>query len=151
MSQQEAYRTGVQSVYHEKQLIIIFQFVNSNKNNFIYLLLTRGRKNKWILIGIVYWASSSRLRLAVHHVVRDIKLYAQEKLFVLMTFSRFIGLCRVSVMWYMELLDKKLTGTGPEISVHLGVTLSFLFSFFIVTFFLTENRGAACFTGNYST
>ena len=27
----------------------------------MYLLLTRGSKNKWILIGIVYWASSSRL------------------------------------------------------------------------------------------
>ena len=29
------------------------------------LLLIRGSKNKWILIGIVYWASSSRLRLFV--------------------------------------------------------------------------------------
>ena len=71
---------------------------NSNKNNLTYLLLTRGKKTKWILIGIVYWASSSRLSSFVHHVVRDVKLDAQEKLFVLTTFSRFIGLCRVSVM-----------------------------------------------------
>ena len=47
---------------------------------------------------------------------------------------------------------KKLTGTGPEISVHPGVTLSFFFfSFFFVTFLLIENREAACFTGDYST
>ena len=59
----------------------------------------------------------------VHHVVRYVKLDAQEKLFVLTTFIRFIGLCRVSVMQYMELLDKKLTGPGPGISVHPGVTL----------------------------
>ena len=71
------------------------------------------RKNKWILIGIVYWASSSRLSMFVHHVVRDLKLDAQEKLFVLTTFSTFIGLCTVSVMLYIELLDKKLTGPGP--------------------------------------
>ena len=76
-----------------------------------------------ILIGIVYWASFSRLRSFVHHVVRDVKLDAQEKLFVLTTFSRFIGLCRVSLMLYMEFLHKKLTGPGPEISVHPCVTL----------------------------
>ena len=75
-----------------------FLIRNSNKNNLTYLLLTRGKKTKWILIGIVYWASSSRLSSFVHHVVRDVKLDAQEKLFVLTTFSRFIGLCRVSVM-----------------------------------------------------
>ena len=44
----------------------------------------------------------------------------------------------------MELLDKKLTGPGSEISVHPGVTF-FLFLFF-VTFFLTENLEAKCFT-----
>ena len=98
----------------------------------------------------VYWASSSRLSSFVHHVVRDVKFDAQEKLFVLTTFSRFIGLCRVSVMQYMELLDKKLTGPGPEISVHPDVTLILHF-FFFVTFFLTENREAACFTGDCST
>ena len=74
------------------------------------MLLTRRRKNKWILIGIVYWASSSRLSLFVHNVVRYVKLGAQEKLFVLTAFGRFIGLCRVSVMYYIELLDRKLTG-----------------------------------------
>ena len=74
------------------------------------MLLTRGRKNKWILIGIVYWASSSRLSSFVHNVVRYVKLGAQEKLFVLTAFGRFIGLCRVSVMYYIELLDRKLTG-----------------------------------------
>ena len=54
----------------------------------------------------------------------------------------------------MELLDKKLTGPGPEISVHAGVTLFdffLLFLLFFVTFFLTENREVACFTGDYST
>ena len=86
------------------------------------------------------------------------KIDAQEKLFVLTTFSRFIGLCRVCVMQYMELSDKKLTKPRPsKISVHSGVTL---FMFFVcvrvcvciymcVTFFLTENREAACFTGDY--
>ena len=49
----------------------------------------------------------------------------------------------------MERLDKKLTGPGPDISVHPGITL-FLLLFF-VTFFQTENREAACFTGDYST
>ena len=39
----------------------------------------------------------------------------------------------------MELLDKKLTGPGPEISVHPGVTFFLFFSFsFFVTYFLTE-------------
>ena len=54
----------------------------------------------------------------------------------------------------MELLDKKLTGPEPEISVHPGVTLflSYLFIYlFFVTFFLTEIRQAACSTGGYST
>ena len=75
-----------------------FLIRNSDENNLIYLLLTRGRKSKWILVGIVYWASSSRLSSFVHHVVRDVKLDVQEILFLLTTFSRFIGLCRVSVM-----------------------------------------------------
>ena len=57
------------------------------------------------------------------YIVRDVKLNAQEKLLAVTRFSRFIGLCRVSVMYYMELLDKKLTGPGPEISVYPGVTL----------------------------
>ena len=50
------------------------------------------------LIGIVYSASSSCLSSFVHHVVRDVKLDAQEKLSVLTTFNRFIGLRRVSLM-----------------------------------------------------
>ena len=74
------------------------KFVNSHENNLIYIFLTRGRKNKWVLTGIVYWASSSHLNSFVHHVVRDVKWDVQEKLFVLTTLSRFIGLCRVSVM-----------------------------------------------------
>ena len=49
-------------------------------------------------------------QLVLHHVVGDTKLDAQEKLSVLTTFSGFTGLCRVSIMWYMELLDKTLTG-----------------------------------------
>ena len=72
--------------------------MNSSENNFIYLLVIKRRKNKWILIGIVYWASFSRLRSFVHHVVGDAKLDAQEKLFVLTTFSGFIGFYRVSIM-----------------------------------------------------
>ena len=67
----------------------------------------------------------------VHHVVVDVKLGPQEKLFVLTIFSGFIGLCRVSIMQYMELLDKKLAGPGPEMSVHPGVTLILFFSFFL--------------------
>ena len=66
----------------------------------------------------------------------------------------------------MELLDKKLTGPGPEISVHPGVTFIVFFFFilfylffylflclfiFFVTFFLTENREATCFTEEHST
>ena len=69
----------------------------------------------------------------------------------------------------MEFLDKKLTGPGPEISVHPGVTFIVFFFFillffffiyfsvclfiyfFFVTFFLTENREATCFTEEHST
>ena len=107
-----------------------FLIRNSNENNLIYLLLTRWRKNKWILIGIVYWASSGRLSSFVHHVVVNVKLDPPEKLFLLTIFSGFIGLCRVSIMQYMELLDKKLTGPGPEMSVHLGFLFFFLWHFF---------------------
>ena len=100
-------------------------------------------------------ASCSRLRSLVQHVVVDVKLGPQEKLFVPAIFSGFIGLRRVSIMQYIELQDKKLTGSGPDISVHPGVSFfSFLFLpvlFFCVTFFLTENREAACFTGEHST
>ena len=42
--------------------------------------------------------AASRLSSFVHHVVRYIKLDAQEKLFALTTFSMFIGLCRVIEM-----------------------------------------------------
>ena len=70
--------------------------------------------------------SCSRLRSFVHLVVGDAELDAQEKLFVLTTFSGVIGLCRVSIMQYMELLEKKLT----------------------VTFFLTENREAKALSYN---
>ena len=34
----------------------------------------------------------------VHHVVGDVNIDAQEKLFVLTTFSGFVGLCRVGIM-----------------------------------------------------
>ena len=43
-------------------------------------------------------ASCSRLRSFVHHVVVDVKLGPQEKLFVPTIFSGFIELCRVSMM-----------------------------------------------------
>ena len=77
--------------------ICYFLIRNSNENNLIYLLLTREQKQMdfdWI----VYWASSNRLSSFVHHVVVDVKLGPQEKLFVLTIFSGFIGLCRVSIM-----------------------------------------------------
>ena len=81
------------------------------------------------VLELIIRASCSRLRLFVDHVVGDMKLDAQEKLSVLTTFSGFIGLCRVSIMYYMELLDKKLA--EPEISIHLGTTLFLLFVFFL--------------------
>ena len=71
-------------------------------------------------------SSCSLLRSFVHLIVGDVKLDAQEKRFVLTTFSRFIGLCRVSLICIV-LIYKKLTEPGPETSVHPGVTLSFLF------------------------
>ena len=46
--------------------------MNSNKNNLLYLLLARGRKNKWIWLlikWIFYWASSSPASSFVHHAV----------------------------------------------------------------------------------
>ena len=70
----------------------------ASKNNLIYLVLARVRRNKRILIGIVYLASSNRLSSFVHHVVGDVKSDAQEKLFVLTKFSGFIGLCRFSII-----------------------------------------------------
>ena len=39
----------------------------------------------------------------------------------------------------MEILDKKLAGRGPEISVYPGVTL-FFFSFFFSAFFLSLHK-----------
>ena len=84
--------------------------------------MTRGQKNKWIFVGIVYWTSSGRLSSFVHHVVRDVV---------------------------------ESESPGPKISVHPGVTLflpfCFFFFLFFVTFFLTENPEASCFTGDYST
>ena len=38
------------------------------------------------------------LRSFVHHAVRDVQLDAQEKLFVPMTLSEFIALCRIMEM-----------------------------------------------------
>ena len=123
------------SIYHESSEHIIFLFVNSNENNLIYLLLADGKEEQMNFVSELFTrASCSHLRSFVHHVVRDVKLNAQEKLFVLATFNSFIGLCRVSLIEYMELLDKKLTGPGPDISVHLGATLSFSFFYFIIFF-----------------
>ena len=89
--------------------------------------MTNGKEKKMdFVLELFIRESCSRLRSFIHHVVRDVKLDAQEKQFVLMTFNRFIGLCRVSLV-RMVLMDKKLTQPGPEMSVHPGVTLSFLF------------------------
>ena len=76
---------------------------------------------------IVYSGKLQPSQVFGHHVVGDVKLDAQEKLFGLTTFNRFIGLSRGSIMLYMKLMDKKVTG------------------------FLTESREAACFTGEFST
>ena len=90
-------------------------------------------------LSFFIWAYSSRLTAFVYYVVVDVKLGAQEKLFVLLTFSSCTGLCRIRILWYMQFLDKKRARSGPEISVHPGVTLSFFFSFFVI-FLLTEIR-----------
>ena len=58
------------------------------KKNYLFTLDKRDKK--LIFIGIVYWASSSRLSSFVHLVVGDAKLDAQEKLFVLMTLRLLI-------------------------------------------------------------
>ena len=84
----------------------------------------------------------------VQDVVGDVKFDAQK-----MKLSGFIGSCRINILQYisgMELLDKKLAGPGPEISVHPGVTMVV---FFCVcgTYFLTEDSEATCFTGDWST
>ena len=82
------------------------------------------------MLELFIQASCTRLRSFVHHLVSDVKLDAQEKRFVLTTFSRFIGLCRV-ILVCMVFMDKKLTEPGPETSVHPSVTLSFLFFLFL--------------------
>ena len=43
------------------------------------------------VLELLIRASCSRLRSFAHHVIGDVKLGAQEKLFVLTTLSRFIG------------------------------------------------------------
>ena len=109
---------------------IIFQFVNSNENNLIYLFVTSGRKNKWILIVIVYLGMVQPAQLVCTPHSRRYKI--EEKL--LMAFTSFIGLCRISTLSYMEILIKKLAGPGPgaEISVHPSLTLSFFLSLLLL-------------------
>ena len=74
-------------------ILIFFLFVYLDGNNIIFFLLAMGRRNKSILCR-----NCSRLRWFVHHVVRAVKLDAEGKMFVLTTFSGFIGLCRISMM-----------------------------------------------------
>ena len=81
-------------------------------------------------------ASYSRLRSFVHHIVGDVKFDTQEKMFVLMKLRGFIGL-----------LNRKLTGPGPEISVHQSVTVVCNIFFWHTTMKLH----ALQFTGDYST
>ena len=69
-------------------------------------------------------------QLVAHHLVINVTLDTQEKLFMLTTFSRFIRVTQSQHNVVMERLDKKPTGPGPEISVHQGVTL--FLSFFCV-------------------
>ena len=113
-----------------------FLILNLNENNLIYLLLTRRRKSKWILIGIVYWASCSSLSSFVHHVVVDVKLGPQEILFVLTIFSGFIGLCRVSIMysiwnfWIKNWQDLDLRCQSIQVSLWFFSFLFFLWHFF---------------------
>ena len=95
---------------------------------FIYFLLTNAIEEQMNFVSELFIrASCSCLRLFAHHVVRDVELDGQEKRIVLTTCSWFKELCRVSIMQYMERFDKKLAGTGPEVSVHPGITLFFLF------------------------
>ena len=77
---------------------IILQFVNSNENNLIYFFLANGKGKQLIVSELFIRASCTLLRSFVHHVVVDVNLDPQEKLFVLIIFSGFIGLCRVSIM-----------------------------------------------------
>ena len=65
-----------------KLFCIIFQFVNSNENNLIYFPLTNEKEEQINFVSELFIrASCSRLRSFVHHVVGDVKLDAQEKLF----------------------------------------------------------------------
>ena len=107
---------------------VIFQFVNSNENNFIYLLLTRGRK-KMDFDQNCLLRKFQPSQIVCTPRSRRCKTRCSRKTVCANDNQRVIGLCRVSIMQSMDFLDKKLTGPGPEISVDPGVTL---FLFFVV-------------------
>ena len=56
----------------------------------IYFLLTNGKGEQMNFLSELFIrASCSRLRSLLHHIVGDVKLGVQEKLFVLMKLSGF--------------------------------------------------------------
>lgn len=127
-----------------------FFFCNTLPLYLVTLFKKAYKKSKWILIGIIYWASSIRLNLLVKHVVEYIKLDVQKKLFAIMTFIGFIGLYRISTLQYLQLLDKKVALPGPDIPVYPGVTF-FLFFFLFLSFPTQNHEEASCFTEDHST
>ena len=60
--------------------------------------MTNGKEEQMSFVSESFIQSSCcRFRSIVHHVVGDVKLDTQEKLFMLTTFSGFIVLCRVTI------------------------------------------------------
>ena len=100
----------------------------------MYFLLTNGKEEQMVFLTELFiQASSSGLRLLVHRVVREVKLDAQEKLFVLTTFSRFIELChsiQVSLFFFLFLFfsfyDKTLVSSimvyHKKVSDYMALT-----------------------------
>ena len=60
--------------------ILHYFLIRKRKQKERYLFILDKREEKQMdLIGMVYWASPSRLRSFLHHVVRDIKLKCSRK------------------------------------------------------------------------
>ena len=77
---------------------IIFKFVNSKENNLIYLLLTRRRKKQMDFDWNSLLGKFQPSQLVCTPCSIRCKIRCSRKLFVLTTFSRFMGLCIVSIM-----------------------------------------------------
>ena len=73
--------------------------VNNLIHNLIYFPLTNRKGEQVNFVSELFIRVSYRCLISfVHHVVRDVQLGAQEKLFVPMTLSEFIELCRIMEM-----------------------------------------------------